>query len=76
MNGFQCFPQDQGSQSERGNRVSPRFVPDGVHYESGKRNPSHVTTEGRFRSTGLHNSGSVQLGMLAEGLGYDRPLSG
>src|SRR5260370_14043084 len=34
---------------------SAGLFPDGVHWESRKSNPRHVTTEGRFRSIGLQS---------------------
>src|SRR6267378_2287643 len=55
VNGFPSFAQDEGSESKRSYRVSPRLMPDGVHHESRESNPSHVTTEGRFRSIGLQS---------------------
>src|SRR6266404_7275341 len=55
MYGFPSFAQDEGSQSKSSDRVSPRFIPDGIHYESRKSNPRHVTAEGRFRSIGLQS---------------------
>src|SRR6266571_3289684 len=55
MKGFPCLPQDEGSQSKSSDRVSQRFIPDGVHQESRKSNPSHVTTEGRFRNIRLQS---------------------
>jgi len=36
------FPHNEGSQSKSSDRVSPRFIPRGVHRESRKSNPSHI----------------------------------
>src|ERR1700682_4323961 len=52
---FPSFAQDKGSQSKGSDRVSPRFTPDGVHYESHKSNPRHVTAESGFRSVRLQS---------------------
>src|SRR5882762_5238671 len=56
MYGFPSFTQDEGRQTKSSDRVSPRFIPDGVHYQSHESNPSHVSTEGRFGSIGLQSS--------------------
>jgi hypothetical protein len=68
MYGFPSFAQYQGSKGKGSGRVSPRFIPDDVHYESRKSNPSHVTTEGRFRGIGLQSCAGrydCQLSFLA-----------
>jgi hypothetical protein len=43
MYGFPSFAQYQGSKGKGSGRVSPRFIPDDVHYES--RNPSTEQAE-------------------------------
>jgi len=55
MHGLPSFPQDEGAQSKSSDRVSPGFIPDGVHHESRKNDPCHVTADGRFGSVGLQS---------------------
>jgi len=48
MYGFPSFAQYQGSKGKGSGRVSPRFTPDDVHYESRKSNPSQAEAYGPF----------------------------